>query len=120
MTIIVTSSAADLDAALDPRFGRAAYFLAVDPATMTWKAHPNPAVDASGGAGPQAVQFIAGLKAEAVISGAFGPNAYRALDAAGIPMFVYAQAGTVRQAVEAYRAGRLERAALPSRGGRRG
>ena len=119
MTIVVSTTAPDLDAAVDPRFGRAAFFIAVDPTTMAWQAHPNGAVNAMGGAGTQSAQFVAGLKAEAVVSGAFGPNAYAGLEAAGIAMFLCGQAATARQAVEEYQAGRLERAALSSRGGRR-
>jgi len=119
MTIIVSATAPDLDAAVDPRFGRAAFFIAIDPSTMAWQAHPNAAINASGGAGTQAAQFVAGLKAEAVISGAFGPNAFSALEAAGITMYLCGQAGTARQAAEDYQAGRLERANLPSRGGHR-
>jgi predicted Fe-Mo cluster-binding NifX family protein len=120
MTIVMSTTAPDLDAAVDPRFGRAAFFLAVDPGSLAWQAHPNTAANASGGAGTQAAQFVAGLRAEAVISGAFGPNAFQALEAAGIAMFLCGHAETARQAVEDYRAGRLERAALPSRTGRHG
>ncbi len=120
MTIVVSTTGSDLDAMLDPRFGRAAFFLIVDPETMAWQGHRNSAADAPGGAGTQAAQLVAGLKAAAVISGAFGPNAFRALEAAGIAMFQSSQAGTARQAVEDYKAGRLERAGLPSRSGRHG
>lgn len=49
MKVIVTTTAADLDSPVDPRFGRAAYFTVVDTDTMEWQAHPNPAVTAPGG-----------------------------------------------------------------------
>ena len=120
MTIVVSTTAPELDAAVDPRFGRAAFFLAVDPASMAWQAHPNAAVNASGGAGTQAAQFVAGLKAEAVVSGAFGPNAFEALQAAGIAMYLCGQAATARQVVEEYQAGRLERTSLPTGASRHG
>jgi predicted Fe-Mo cluster-binding NifX family protein len=120
MTILVTTSGPELDSPVDPRFGRAAYFLVVDPVSSDYKAHPNPALDAAGGAGTQAAQFASSQGVEAVVSGAFGPNAFQALEAAGIVMSLLGPAATARQAVEAYRDGRLERATLPSRSGRRG
>src|SRR3989304_2210511 len=54
MKIIVTTLAPDMDAPVDPRFGRAACFVAVDGETLAWEAHSNPAVDAPGGAGGRA------------------------------------------------------------------
>jgi predicted Fe-Mo cluster-binding NifX family protein len=120
MRIIVTAYSPELDSAVDPRFGRAAYFLAADPETMAWEAHPNPAVNAAGGAGSQAAQFVTRLQGTAVISGAFGPNAFQALSAAGVEMYLCAAGLSARQAVEAFRAGSLERASAASRPGRRG
>ncbi len=120
MKIIVTTIAPDMDAPVDPRFGRAACFVAVDGETLAWEAHRNPAVDAPGGAGGRAAEFVARLGPEAVISGAFGPNAFGALDAAGIGMYLCHSACTARQALDDYRAGRLERAAVMFRPGRRG
>jgi len=114
MRIIVSTTTPDIEASLDPRFGRAAYFVAVDPATMEWEAFPNPAMAAAGGAGTQAAQFIASQGAQAAISGDFGPNAYMALQAAGIQMFVSAGATTARAAVEAYNAGTLQAIAGPT------
>jgi predicted Fe-Mo cluster-binding NifX family protein len=120
MTVIVTAVAADLDADLDLRFGRAACFLVVDPETLAWEAQANPAVNATGGAGVQAAQTIAQAGPEAVISGAFGPNAFQALQAAGIKMYRAPQSGTARQAVEDYRAGRLTAIEAPTARGRHG
>jgi predicted Fe-Mo cluster-binding NifX family protein len=120
MKIIVTALAPDIDAPVDRRFGRAACFVAVDGETLAWEAHRNPAVDAAGGAGSRAAEFVAGLGPEAVISGAFGPNALGALDAAGIGMYLCPLACTARQALDDYLAGRLERAGATSRPGRHG
>jgi predicted Fe-Mo cluster-binding NifX family protein len=119
MTIVVSTVSPDLDAGLDPRFGRAAYFLIVDEATLAWEATANPAVEAMGGAGSQAAQLVAKRHPRAVISGAFGPNAFQVLRAAGISMFPCPGDMTARQAVEAYRAGRLQPIEAPTRGGHR-
>ena len=87
MKIAISTSTADLDSLVDPRFGRAASFVVVDTETEEWEAYPNPALNASGGAGVQAAQFIADRRAQAAISSNFGPNAYSTLTAAGIQMF---------------------------------
>jgi predicted Fe-Mo cluster-binding NifX family protein len=63
-------------------------------------------MDARGGAGPQAVQFIASKKPDAVISGRFGPNAFTALEAAGIKAYI-ASNGTVSGVLEQFFAGKL-------------
>ncbi len=113
-TIIITTIAPDLEAQVDPRFGRGQYFLAVDSVTLAWQAHPNPALEAAGGAGTQAAQFVASLGAQAVISGDFGPNAYLALEAAGIAMYLHGPAATARAAAEAFKNGQLERVVSPT------
>ena len=108
MKIVVTTTTPDLDSPVDPRFGRGAYFVVVDTSTLEWQAHPNPAAAASGGAGIRAAQFIAEQKAQAVISGDFGPNAHQALTAAGIGMYLFGASASARQAVERFKAGELE------------
>jgi len=88
MKIIITATQNNIDHDFNPRFGRAPYFILVDSETLEWEAFPNPAVNTRGGAGPQAVQFIANKGAEVVISGRFGPNAFSALQAAGIKAYI--------------------------------
>jgi len=56
MKIVISAISPDLDSGIDPRFGRAAYFIAVDTNTSKWQAYPNPAAEALGGAGTQAAQ----------------------------------------------------------------
>jgi len=41
MRLAVTSTGKDLEAAIDPRFGRAPYFIVVDPETMVYAAVNN-------------------------------------------------------------------------------
>ena len=86
MKIAISISGNKLESPFDPRFGRAAAFCLVDSETGEWSSHENPALSASGGAGVQAAQFIAKLGAQAVISGAYGPNAADTLSPAGIEM----------------------------------
>lgn len=120
MKIVISAVGPDLDAALDPRFGRAAHFLIVDGETLQWEAMANPAAEAAGGAGTQAAQLVARHRPEVIISGSFGPNAFHVLQAAGIRMFRCPVACTARQALQDYRAGALSEVGTPGWGGRRG
>ena len=122
MKIAITTQTGSLDSPLDPRFGRAANFVIVNAETEEWQAHPNPALNASGGAGVQAAQFISGHGAQAAISGDFGPKAYSALSAAGIQMFLV-PAGedlTARQLLARYREGQLRQVSAPTNPGHHG
>jgi len=114
MKIILTSTSPNLDSEVDPRFGRGEFFLIVDPDTMEWQPYPNPGVGASGGAGTLAAQFVANQNAEAVISGDFGPNAYDALQAAGVTMYLYGASTTVGEAIKRFKAGKLEHVVAPT------
>lgn len=93
----------------NPRFGRADFFIIYDTDTQADEAFANPAASASGGAGAQAVQFIANKGVEAVISGRYGPKAFAALEAAGIKAFIATQ-GSIVSVVEQYQAGELKQA----------
>ena len=95
-----------MDSPMDPRFGRCQYFMIVDSETMEYEAMQNPSVGASGGAGIQAAQTVAGKGVGAVVTGNLGPNAVQTLDAAGIEMVIGAR-GTVRDCVEQYKSGGL-------------
>ncbi len=120
MKIILSTTAPGLDAKIDPRFGRAAYLLYVDSDTLQTELHANPGVNAAGGAGIQAAQFVASLQTDAVISGDFGPNAFNALKAAGIAMYLYGDCQTVRQAIERLQASQLQEVGAPTQSGHHG
>lgn len=119
MKIILSVTAPDLQAAPDPRFGRGAFLLVVDTDSGQVQGYPNPGVNASGGAGVQAAQFAADQKVEAVISGDFGPNAFNALSAAGISMYLFGDCRSAAEAVENFKAGRLQKVGSPTQGGHR-
>lgn len=112
--------APDIEAPVDPRFGRGAYFIVVDSDTLQWQAHENEGVNAAGGAGAQAAQFVAQQGGEAVISGDFGPNAYIALAAAEIKMYLLGPSKTVREAVANLAAGTLAQVHAPTGTGHHG
>lgn len=122
MKIAITAFSQNMDAEVDPRFGRAICFIVTDGESLDWEAYPNPAIDASGGAGVQAARFIADKKAGVVVSGSFGPSAYETLVAADIEMRVFpaGEALTVREVLDLYRDGRLAGVSGPGSSGRHG
>ncbi|MDY6965259.1 MAG: NifB/NifX family molybdenum-iron cluster-binding protein [Halobacteriota archaeon] len=102
MKICVTATGKDLNAQVDPRFGRCQYFVIVDPDTMNFEAFTNESIAASGGAGIKAAQTIANKGVDVVITGNVGPNAFQTLSAAGIRIATGAS-GTVKDAIEMYK-----------------
>ena len=99
--ICVTSSGPTLDSMVDPRFGRCAYFIIADPQSYDFEAVSNEAAMASGGAGIRAAQTVASKDVEAVLTGSVGPNAFPALQDAGIRILA-GVSGTVKSAIEGY------------------
>ncbi len=106
MKIAVSSTGTDLDSEIDPRFGRCAYFLIVNPDDMTFEAFENESMSLGGGAGIQSGQFIASKGASVVITGNVGPNASRTLNAAGLDVIV-GVSGSIKDAIERYKKGEL-------------
>jgi predicted Fe-Mo cluster-binding NifX family protein len=113
MKIAVTAQGKTLDDAVDPRFGRCAWFVFVETDTMASEAVENANSAAGGGAGVQSAQLVADKGAAAVLTGNCGPNAFRTLQAADVAVVV-GVTGTVREAVERYAAGTLSTTGGPS------
>ena len=90
MKICVTSQGDNLEAKVDPRFGRCPYFIIVDPETKEFEAIANPNIQALSGAGIQSAQLVAGKGVEAILTGNVGPNAFQTLQAAGIKVITQA------------------------------
>jgi len=112
MIIAVTARGVDLEAAVDPRFGRAAAFVVLDTDTGTVRALDNREASVAGqGAGIQAARLMADQGVHAVLTGHCGPNAYRALHAAGVRVYTGVAEGTVQDAVKQFQAGLLQEAA---------
>ena len=107
MRIVVSAQGEGLDSPASPVFGRCPVYVFIDTETMAFEAIPNPAMNQGGGAGTQAAQFVVERGAQAVLSGNLGPNAFSVLQAAGVPAYLVPE-GTVRQAVEAFKGGRLQ------------
>ena len=108
MKIAVTSKGKDLNAEVDPRFGRAAYIIIVDTDTLAFEVIDNAAnKDAFKGAGIQAAVSICDKEATVLLTGFCGPNAFKTLEAAEVNVANDAT-GTIQNAIDQYKAGKFE------------
>jgi len=107
MKIAITTVGENLEAAVDPRFGRAKTFLVYDDQTEQIELIPNTQnLQAAQGAGVQAAQQITDSGVQVLITGNVGPKAFSVLQTAGIKVYT-GLSGTVREAIEAYKEGKL-------------
>jgi len=102
LKICITSRGKNLDAEVDPSFGRAQYFLIVDPETMEVEVFENPNIEAPQGAGIKTAQIIANKNIDIVLTGSCGPNAVRVLNLSGIKIITGIN-GNVRDAILKFR-----------------
>jgi len=115
MRIAISAAAPGLDAEIEPRFGRCQHFVIVDPESMEFETLENSSAMAAGGAGISTAQMIAEKGVGVVLTGNCGPNAYQTLTAAGVQV-VTGLSGKIKDAVEAYNAGKLQPSSQPSVG----
>ena len=113
MKIAISTTMPELDADIDPRFGRCPYFITVDPETLEFEAMDNSNARLSRGAGVFAAYMIIGKGVEAVLTGNCGPNAHQVLSAAGIKT-VTGVSGKAKDVIEAYKSGIFQPSTQPS------
>ena len=108
MKVAITAQGEEMQSLVDPRFGRAKWFIVIDSDTGAFEPVDNEKnLAAAQGAGIQAGSNVAKLGVEAVITGNVGPKAYSTLKAAGIKVYIGAK-GTVKEALDEFKAGALE------------
>ena len=111
MKIAVTAQGRDLNAPIDPRFGRAKFFVIADTETGEFSTADNTQnLNAAQGAGIQAGRNVVELGVKAVITGHVGPKAFTTLQAGGIAIYTGAT-GTVADAIDRFKAGKLKQSA---------
>jgi len=88
MKVAITSTGNNLEAKIDSRFGRCAYFVIYDTATHSTEYIPNPNKENVEGAGPASVQVIASKGAAKVVSGEFGAKVKVLFDSLQIQLVV--------------------------------
>ena len=120
MKICVTAQGDNLDAQVDPRFGRCQYFIIIEPETLEFEAIENSSAQATGGAGIQSGQLISSKGVEVVLTGNVGPNAFQTLEAAGVKVITGMAGGSVKEAVEKFKKGDLKTVDGPSVGSHTG
>jgi len=108
MKICISAVNNNLDSTLDPRFGRAAYFLIVDDAGKLIKAVKNTGVQAMRGAGVTAAQIVVNENVDILITGNIGPNASMVLGSSGVKIFFGNPAISVRDVLKEYQEGKLQ------------
>jgi len=113
MKIAITASQPNLEAEVDPRFGRCRWFIIIDPDTMQFEVAENESAMAGGGAGVSTSQTIVNQKVKAVLTGNCGPNAHQVLSASGIEV-ITGVSGKIKDIVEGYKTGRYQTSAQPN------
>jgi len=103
MKIAITATGNTLDSKVDPRFGRAAWFLIVDTDTRQLiEAIDNTAgKEAAHGAGISAAAQVADKGVEALLTGRVGPKALPVLEKAGVKA-VNDVSGSILDAIDNY------------------
>lgn len=108
MKIAISSKGKDLTSEVDPRFGRAKYFIIYDTSDDTYTVIDNTQnLNAAQGAGIQAAQNVANENITLAISSNFGPKAFDTLKAAGIETAIYSN-GTISDAIELLKSKKLK------------
>lgn len=110
MKIAITAQGTDMNAPVDPRFGRTQYFVIIDEETGQTSYIDNRAnANVAHGAGPNTASLLANHDIDILITGnGPGGNAAQAIASMGIQVYVGAS-GTVAQAYENFKAGKLLR-----------
>ncbi len=108
MILFISARQPQIDGEVDERFGRSPWLVRYDTATDAWEAFPNPGASQSRDSGADAAKFVVDQKADAIISGDFGPHAVKALKAARIALHLFTyEVTTIQQAIDAYKQKKL-------------
>lgn len=114
MRIAVTSVGKELSSEMDPRFGRAEFFIIVDSENMAYEAVPNTQnLNLPQGAGIQAGKTIIEKDIEVLITGNCGPKAFKVLQAADVKVITGAK-GRVMDVISQFKEGNFEISQAPN------
>ncbi len=113
MKICITAQGDNLEAEVDPRFGRCQYFVFYDTESLRSEFLINQNKDGMGGVGIQSGQLIADKGAQVLLTGNVGPNAYMTLQAGKIEIITNVS-GKVINVIDQYKRGALKPTDGPS------
>ncbi len=110
MKIAISATEKDINSDINPRFGRAKYFLVYETETGSHEFKDNlQNMNAGQGAGIQTGQNICNWGAQAVITGHVGPKSFRVLSSAGIDIYLVNEAISLRAVVEKFKNEELQK-----------
>lgn len=116
--IAISSEGPTMESQVDPRFGRAAGFIVINPASDALDYLDNGMSQAMAqGAGIQAAERIIQSGAKVLLTGYVGPKAFQVLHTAGVKVIQDMGSCTAQEALEKYNSGQLTAASKPNRQG---
>jgi predicted Fe-Mo cluster-binding NifX family protein len=113
MKIAIMSTHKDLDSPVEMDFGKSYYLLIVDMDSMEFEAFHSSDIDVVSGVGVRTAQLIANKGAEAFLTYYCGPFSFETLSMIGVKV-VTGVKGTVREAIENFKQGKLKYAKGPN------
>ncbi|MCG8639706.1 MAG: NifB/NifX family molybdenum-iron cluster-binding protein [Desulfobacterales bacterium] len=102
MKIAVSAQGKTLEALIDPRFGRCAYFFIIDVETDDFQVIENDANSYPSGAGIKSAGLVVDQGVSAVLTGRVGPKAAQVLETASIKIYDNVT-GTVLEALQQFK-----------------
>ncbi|MBD3414103.1 MAG: hypothetical protein GF421_06715 [Candidatus Aminicenantes bacterium] len=99
--VCFTAQGDSIEDEIDPRFGRAAYFLIYDPQTKSIESTENPNKDQMQGVGIKSAQFLANNNVGTLFTGRVGPKAEAVLQSSNV-YAVTGMSGTVKDVLKKY------------------
>jgi predicted Fe-Mo cluster-binding NifX family protein len=112
MKICFTSLDGKEDSLVDSRFGRCQYLAVFDGQKFDFV--KNEAWQAVRGAGVVSAQKVIDLGCQVLITGNIGPNAFYALNSAGVKVFGGAAGKTIKEALKSYQEKELSQLQVPT------
>ena len=108
MRISICSKKEGLDSLIDERFGRSENFTIIDLDTNLMETVENKAKNNSTGAGGEAVKLLSKYNVDIAVVPHLGPKAEKAMEAFEIKTVSQGDYKSVREVLEAYKAGKLK------------
>lgn len=115
MKIAVSASGKSLEDSLNQRLGRCEYFLIYDSNDNSTNVLENTGRLATGAAGIATARLLSDQGVDVIITGNVGPNAFTALQAAGIRVYTSA-VEKIKDVLQSYQAGELIEIQAPNVG----
>ncbi len=114
MKIFITSESDNLQAKVDPKFGRCEYYIIHEKETGEYSSAKNPYREGRSSVGISVAQLVINSGCSIAISGNFGPNAFKVLKEAGVKTYRAENGMTVKEAIDALFEGKLKEVGKPT------